>query len=77
MTEHWRGLWRRNDGCCDLLARLKEAYDEQHEEIERLRAIVVKYEAIAALQHGTMAQTQAQQNESYFQIVDAPPDAPR
>jgi hypothetical protein len=45
---HWQELLSRGDGCCDLLARLKEAYDGQHAEIERLRALNARLAEFAA-----------------------------
>jgi hypothetical protein len=39
--EHWRALLVDDADCCELLARLKEEYDLQHAEIERLRTRIL------------------------------------
>ena len=86
MTEHWRAL--QVGDCCELLARLKEGYDVQHDrlaemaaEIERLRARVAEFEAAisaaAALSFGTMGTLQQPTPDEPATIThNVPPSAP-
>jgi hypothetical protein len=75
MTEHWRALLARNDDCCELLGRLKEEYDLQHVEIERLRARVLELEAAAAMQRGTVT-VQKQDDGGIRFTWNVPPSTP-
>jgi hypothetical protein len=74
MTGHWRALLVDDADCCELLARLKEEYDLQHAEIERLRARILELEAAAAVTHGTLAQPTP--DEPATIVHDVPPSAP-
>jgi hypothetical protein len=74
-TEHWRALLVDDADCCELLARLKEEYDLQHAEIERLRARILELEAEQAITHGTLAQPTP--DEPTTIVHDVAPNAPR
>jgi hypothetical protein len=73
--EHWRALLVDDADCCELLARLKEEYDLQHAEIERLRARILELEAELAITHGSLAQPTPDEPATY--VHDVPPNAPR
>ena len=72
---HWRELLTEMDDCCDLLARLKDAYDEKHDEATSLRARITVLEAEIAMLRGTLAQPQP--DEPGTITHNAPPNAPR
>ena len=55
VKEHWRALVVGRADCCELLARLKEEYDTQHDEIERLRNRILELKAELAAQRRRIA----------------------
>jgi hypothetical protein len=75
MTEHWRALLVDDADCCELLARLKEEYDLQHAEIERLRARILELEAELTITHGSLTRPEPDEPATY--VHDVPPNAPR
>jgi len=73
-TEHWRALLVDDADCCELLARLKEEYNTQHDEIERLRARITELEAALAVTLGSLAQpTPTADDEPPMTRPSAPP----